>query len=267
LAGFALLALAGAAWADPIPKAAAAASAAPNVPDGATLDSDQTTVTAILQASQSRGYSAIGDRLSDLQAIMDRAPVPFSQTEERGGVIYFRGLDLNDCLIGPMMILAARKSAHLPARNVNCIANPYPVAALMLGSYYDETRQPELALTVLDRGLAWAPIYPELNAEKGAALTLLHRWSETLETYSAGLSQAGPLIEPREKAQLLRGKGFALTELKRYDEAEQAYRESLKLDAKHGHAAEELAYIARVKAGGAPTTTDISSGLPSSAPK
>ena len=267
LAGFAVLALAGAAWTDPAPTTVAPASSTPDVSDGATLDSDQTTVTAVMQASQSRGYSAVRDRLFDLDAIMSRAPVPFSQTEERRGVIYFRGLDLDDCLLGSAMISAARKAAHLPARNINCIPNPYPTAALMVGSYYDELRQPQAALPVLERGLAWAQTYPALIGEKGAALTLLHRWREALDTFSGGLDRAGPLIQPREKAQLLRGKGFALTELKRYDEAEQAYRESLKLDAKHGHAESELAYIARVKAGSTPTATDISSGLPSSAPK
>jgi Flp pilus assembly protein TadD len=47
-----------------------------------------------------------------------------------------------------------------------------------------------------------------------------------------------------------RGRGFVLTELGRLDEAEAAYRESLKIEPDSERAKNELQYIARLKAGG-----------------
>lgn len=55
------------------------------------------------------------------------------------------------------------------------------------------------------------------------------------------------------RAHLQRGRGFALTELGRLDEAEAAYNEALKIDPNDDRAKHELEYIAHLKAGGSPT--------------
>lgn len=60
-------------------------------------------------------------------------------------------------------------------------------------------------------------------------------------------------FQPDQRARLHRARGFALVELSRYDEAEEAYRTSLKHEPEHGLAQRELDYIAKLKAGAAPT--------------
>ena len=52
---------------------------------------------------------------------------------------------------------------------------------------------------------------------------------------------------------MLRNRGYALTELRRLDEAQAAYEASLTLDPANALAENELRYIASLKAGAAPT--------------
>jgi Flp pilus assembly protein TadD len=59
-------------------------------------------------------------------------------------------------------------------------------------------------------------------------------------------------LPPEMKARLLRGRGFALTELGRLDDAEEAYRESLVSEPNNPRAAGELNYIARLRTGARP---------------
>jgi len=115
---------------------------------------------------------------------------------------------------------------------------------------------------VLQRGLPWDLGYLAVYVETGASFNALHRPQDALDMFLAGLARPEAGAVPELKAQLLRGKGFALTELKRYDEAEQAYRDSLVLDPNHGHAERELIYVARMKAGAAAAPVVLFNNLP-----
>jgi tetratricopeptide (TPR) repeat protein len=83
--------------------------------------------------------------------------------------------------------------------------------------------------------------------ERGAALMALRRWPEVLANEDKGLK--APELGGPEKARLLRGRGYALTELNRLEEAQAAYQESLKLDPDSELAKHELTYIAGLMAG------------------
>jgi tetratricopeptide (TPR) repeat protein len=236
----------------------------PDVADAATLAQDVKTERSILAAVQTGGFDVIRDRQSDLLAILSHAPSPFSPIEERAGTVYVRVISLEDCLIA-MAAAAAKKTPTGPKRAA-CVDNPYPTAALMLGSYLDEVQRREEGLAMLDRGLVFDPNFPPLVAEKGAALNMLHRPAEALAVYQAGLARIHP-ISDRMRGAMLRGEGFALVDLKRYDEAEAAYRESLKADPDHGHAAQELDFIARARSGVAPTgPSTFDAGVPHATP-
>ncbi len=152
---------------------------------------------------------------------------------------------------------AEAKTALTKLGNGNvAVDNPYPAIALVLGSYYVETRKFADAVKVLEAGLALSPLpkdrlggtVPELLAERGIALGQLKRWKEALASYDAALAIKS--VEKRTRGMLHRGRGFALIELGRLADAETAYKTSLKFDPGNPIAANELGYIASLKAGG-----------------
>ncbi|HEY5072743.1 MAG TPA: tetratricopeptide repeat protein [Caulobacteraceae bacterium] len=247
------------------PSIAPSASAA--LPDAATLQGDERAVDEAGRAAREGGIIALKEHLSALQKVLADIPTPYAKAEERAGVLYYRTDDMQDMVVFSGQEAAARKASGRPAVNITQIPDPYPTAAFFVGSYFNETGKPEAALAALETGLQLDPRNPYLVSEKGAALSLLHRWQDALGTYAAGLAQLGLIPRPTDQARLLRGEGFALTELKRYDEAEKAYRESLKFEPAHGGALSELAYIARVRAGAPPSATMLFNGVNAKARK
>jgi tetratricopeptide (TPR) repeat protein len=96
---------------------------------------------------------------------------------------------------------------------------------------------------------------PYLTSERGAALLALKQWPDALANYEKGLG-ISPLPDSA-RALLLRGRGFSLTELGRLDDAEKSYRDSLIAEPNNARALAELNYIARIRAGGAPTASGL----------
>jgi tetratricopeptide (TPR) repeat protein len=148
-------------------------------------------------------------------------------------------------------LFAAADGNRAGRAGVVAVPNPYPAASFYLGSYYNEVRRPADALRVLDIGLAFpgsrGESIPLLTIERGAALSGLMRWQDSLANYDRGLGFERVL--PNQRAVMLRGRGLALTELGRLDDAETAYRDSLVLDPNNQLAARELIYIQRLRAG------------------
>ena len=156
------------------------------------------------------------------------------------------------------LMKAAAKATGAAGRPALAVANFYPVMALGLASYYDETGKPrKTRFRVLDKGLALS-INPQaalgahvgaMLGEKGFALGSLKRYGEALAVYDRGL--ANKAVVPPDRARLYRGRGFVLTEMDRLDDAEDAYRASLQIEPDNPRAPAELNYIAKLKAGGA----------------
>lgn len=142
--------------------------------------------------------------------------------------------------------------------DVTALANPYPPMAMVLGSYYVETGKFKEALAALDAGLALSPLpkarlgesVPDLISERGVVLTHLKRFKEAVANFDIGIALKA--MDGKARARLYRGKGFALTEMGQLDEAEAAYKASLKLEPGNKIAKGELAYIAGLKAGKGP---------------
>jgi tetratricopeptide (TPR) repeat protein len=97
---------------------------------------------------------------------------------------------------------------------------------------------------------------PALLGERDAALAALHRPADALADSDEGLRL--PQLTDSHRARFLRGRGFALTELNRLDEAEAAYNDSLKIDPNNPIALRELQYIAGLRAGRPRTATELS---------
>ena len=103
---------------------------------------------------------------------------------------------------------------------------------------------------MLDKGLAIQPDNADLITEKGSALQTLKKWPEMLALYNEALAHDWPLVTAEQKGRMLRGKGFALTELGRLDESEAVYRQSLVETPGNAVATNELKYIQQLRAGG-----------------
>ncbi len=254
--GLSILALPAAVRATDAPATPAPASAEAPLADAATLDGDEKVVEAALAAGHAGGPGALKAHIEALRLVLAHTPDPYNKVEKRPGVVYYRTGSAGDADAFTLRIVAEAAQAKTSVRVVR-LADPYPTAAALIGSYNDETGHFDEALAALDKGHAIAPSDANVTIERGAALSALHRWADALADYSDGLAALGPDGPPTLRGFLLRGQGFTLTELKRYDEAEAAYRESLKVDPNHGVATQELAYIARVRGGGAPTATGL----------
>jgi tetratricopeptide (TPR) repeat protein len=163
------------------------------------------------------------------------------------------------------------------AKSFATLENPYPEIGFYLASYYDETGKPAEALRVVALGLA-ASVVPDLDlgsdrrmllVERGAALMALRRWQDVLDNEDRAL-KIDDLDNP-VKARLYRGRGYALTEQGKLDDAEDAYRESLNLDPGSELAKNELRYIAGLKLGAAPSApgnlTKVQKTAPDAAPQ
>jgi tetratricopeptide (TPR) repeat protein len=145
-------------------------------------------------------------------------------------------------------------------RRVEAYPNPYPGLALALGAYYNEAGRPDDALRVLAVGQREDTVLgipgqhlPALINEHAVANGALRRWADALADDDRGL--ALPNLSAPDRALLLRGRGLALTELGRMDEAAKSYQDSLGLEPGNPRAQSELAYIARLRAGARPNPT------------
>jgi len=217
-------------------------------PESAQQQADQAVVQALLAAGGSGGLAAICARSGELRAVLDHAPASFPRTEVHGPIVTVRGETQDQAMM--LAVLASLTAAKdYDVVTVRSEFDTYPQAALLLGSCANEQQHWDEAVRWLDRGLAMQPDHAYLTSEKA---TSLEHQGHMAEGYALvdGYLRANPLTSKAPKALLLRNKGFALVELKRLDEAEQAYRDSLAAEPNHAGALHELAYIARLKAGG-----------------
>ncbi len=242
-------------------SAPASSSAAPAAASS-QLEQDVAALKVAQDAFAKGGFPTLAGHLSALEAVLGRAPAHLQAVEEGPDQVVFTGQGLPAYLAFTAWEQAKWKEARQAPRPIVWRPSPYPTAALYLGSYYDELGRFDQALVYLQKGLAFAPDDPTLITEAGLALAKLGRLDEALSLYDRGLADAGDFtganfIGPKDEARMLRGKGFALTELGRLDEAERAYKDSLKLEPDHQGAKNELIYIAQLRAGAAPTESQI----------
>ncbi|MFI4975608.1 MAG: tetratricopeptide repeat protein [Caulobacterales bacterium] len=227
---------------------------------GAATEAPWSRAKAAVDATESDirtgGILAVRNHLADLEQALAAAPRPAPQMQVIDGRAYVLVDGQAQALLATLTASAAPQPAGDAPREVVAVDDPYLMVSFYLGSYYNEVGQSSDALRVLDAGLAIEPRgwtlagshHVAIVTERGAAHIASHNLIEALADYDGGLALQG--VAPRDRARLLRGRGYALTELKRYDEAEDAYRQSLALEPGNSRAESELQYIARVKAGG-----------------
>lgn len=115
-----------------------------------------------------------------------------------------------------------------------------------------ERRDFPLALALLAAIEAVAPMSAGTLTERGYILNQQSKPEEAMAAYKRALELATRYpSQQRFQALSLRGLGFALIELKRLDEAEATFQESLKVDPNNRLALDELAYIRQLRSKGA----------------
>jgi tetratricopeptide (TPR) repeat protein len=209
------------------------------------------------EADMARGRTGgLAPHVPALETILAHAPKEYRKLEQTGGEIRYRAENMADFIAYTAWRTERAKTRGEAVPNIVWLPDTYPTASFLLGWYYNDTKDPAKAVAALDKGLAFAPMEARLIGEKGQAFIAMRRYDTALAIFDHALS-ADDFLADRSRALLLRAKGFCLTELKRLDAAEQAYRDSLVLEPDHLGAKNELAYIARIKAGGAPTAQQM----------
>jgi tetratricopeptide (TPR) repeat protein len=124
----------------------------------------------------------------------------------------------------------------------------YSMAYYMLAYISVESRNMGEAMQYIDQGLALDPGHPMLLNEKAMILQQTARHEEAVRCFDEVLGSKGCVLD-YDKARALRGRGVSLIDLKRLDEAEQSFRESLKIAPDNQLALRELQYISRIRSG------------------
>lgn len=144
-------------------------------------------------------------------------------------------------------------------RSIIWQSNAYGRAHYYLGFSYIKQGKANEAMHYLKKGLALEPDKPLLRMEYAKALSLSGDRLAALRECEVVIA-LGAEISPDMQAVALRGKGFHLIELARLDEAEAAFRESLKAEPKNKIALHELEYIQHLRNGGEIIGTKLSNG-------
>lgn len=113
------------------------------------------------------------------------------------------------------------------------------------GFAYNELARYDDAIAQLRKALERAPMDSQYHLEIGFAYQGKHQWDESLAHYKEAQTDA-PFTAanvPDTTCKALRGQGFALTEMHRYDEARAAYHACLKLIPGEPRSLAELQYI------------------------
>ncbi len=116
------------------------------------------------------------------------------------------------------------------------------------------------ARLLFEKAVALSPMNAQYLAELGNIHQQAKDWPRALATFQQALAAAEfspDALKTGETTRALRGTGYSLTELGRYDESEAAYRKCLQLDPRDRVAEQELRYVAaqRAKAGKAAPVT------------
>ena len=112
---------------------------------------------------------------------------------------------------------------------------------------FNELGRIDDAHSALLKALELSPNNPQFLSELGYGYMVEHKWQDMLDTYTkaeAMVDIASPDdLKTEELTRALRGQGYALTEMGKYDEAEARYKKALQADPNDEKSKGELEYI------------------------
>ena len=184
-----------------------------------------------------------------LLEVIARTPPNYTNAYEQDGTLFVKFWDQEE-----FVYFILRQKEQGEEKSVTWNGNAYPRAHYYMGFLEVERGRAKEALRWLDAGQLLEPQQPQFRLEKGKVLSSLGDMQAALALYSEVLAM-GEEVSPASRAAALRGQGFQLIELKRLDEAETCFLNSLEMDPNSKVAHNELAYIAQLRKGGAPAPT------------
>ncbi len=205
-------------------------------------DADRALADKAMALLQKRNVAAVGQMMPDLETAFAHAPDVPSFPERCGDQIISYGGDTSQTLMLAALASKDGKSVGI----VQKPALPYASLAFIIGWTRFEARDYASAHAAYEKGLKNDPDSTPLVIEDTLTLAYLHRSEEGLALVDGFLTNHDDLPDSIHAA-LLRKKGYVLVELKRWDEAETAYKASLTFAPGDAIAQGELQYIAGQK--------------------
>ena len=211
--------------------------------DAAQEKADQALAMSALDLMQAHDMDKLNALLPDLKTALGHAPDVLSHPEHCGDSIIVYSDELSDVLVVSAMIQGHEKEFGA-SKAEQREALPYPLLAFVVGWIEFENEDFQSAHYAYAKGLLNDPNYHSLIMEDTLTLAALHRNPEALGQLDAYLAR-NPDLPDAQMANALRKRGYVLVELERWDEAETAYKDSLKLEPEDETAQGELEYIAQ----------------------
>lgn len=152
---------------------------------------------------------------------------------------------------GPAETLFYMLQAALNNKSAVAIPPTWGEALFTKGFALVDLGRHDEARLLFEKAVALSPMNSQYLAELGNIHQHAKDWPKALATFQQAVAAAEfspDADKTTETTRALRGMGFSLTELGRYNESEAAYRKCLALDPRDRAAAGELKYIAELRA-------------------
>jgi len=220
--------------------------------------SDSTTVDTAIQAIN-KGEDNKAESL--LQDVIQRTPDLYTNQFEDAGNLFVKFWDRAEFL----HYVAYQKDQGAEMQ-ITWIGNAYPRAFFHLGFLRVKAKKFAEAITFLDRGFTLEPSNPKFVFEKAMALSRMQKHEQAMTLYNS-INKASPYVSQDDLARALRGRGSVYIELGQLNQAESAFKESLKFQPDSKVAINELLYISQLRQGGKTTQPDFAATSSSSSGK
>lgn len=211
--------------------------------DAAQEKADNDLAMQAIGLMQARDIAKLDALTPDLKAALARAHDKPSLPERCGDTLIIYTDQMNK-----MLSLAALVDGHEKELGASKVeqreALPYALLGFIVGWIAYEHQDYAAAHEAYAKGLRNDPDYNILIMEDTLTLTGLHRSEEALAQLDTYLARNADLPDEM-KANALRKRGYVLVELGHWDEAEAAYKDSLKLEPNDETAQGELEYIGK----------------------
>jgi len=208
-------------------------------------EADATLTTTAWDLLTTGDVAKLRAMLPELEAAGNHAPDRPSLPERCEGKVYVYTDDIMTLLLTAGAVNAKDENGKpiSEGKDIDVVQMaPLPYARLhfIIGWLYFDKGEYGMADTWFARGLKNDPRDAMLASEHANTLSKLGRSAEALAFTDAFLAENGEDLPDRQRALMLRRRGFALGDLRRHQEAIATYKEALKYEPGNAVAKEEM---------------------------